>query len=387
MPEELNDEFFDYVLLGKGKGKKEWEKFRKEFLYWYPLDSRHSAGDLIRNHLPFFVFNHIAIFPEEQWPRQIVTNGFVMMEGKKMSKSFGNILPLRKAIKEYGADVVRFSVVAGADLTQDTNFEKSVAEGVKGRVEHLFSLLEYAGEDGNGRMDKWLKSRMNRRLLALPGLYEKLEMRMLAQNVFYEVMHDLQWYLKRAEKPKLKWFFRDWAVVVSPFMPHVAEEIWEGIGGKGFVVDAEFPKGSEKLVDAKLEMGEELVSMVRYDVEKISERIGAKPKKVFLYVPSAWKFEAYNLMREKKNLKDLMAWGKGSKANMKEVSKFGKGLMPKVHSLPDVLPSKDEYDALRDAASFLSKELGAEVVVRKEEEGGHPKASNAMPRKPAIVLE
>ena len=386
-PEELNDEFFDYVLLGKGKGKKEWEAMRKEFLYWYPLDSRHSAEDLIKNHLPFFVFNHVAIFPEEHLPRQIVTNGLVMMEGKKMSKSFGNILPLRKAIREYGADVLRFAVVSGADLTQDTNFEKSVAEGVKGRVEYLFSLWEYSGEDGNGRMEKWLKSRMNRRLIALPELYEKLEMRLLAQNVFYEVMHDLQWYLKRAEKPKLKWFFQNWAIVISPFMPHIAEEIWSGLGGKGFAIDAEFPKGSEKMVDAKLEMGEELVSSVRHDVEKIAERIGAKPKKVFVYVPASWKFEAYNLMKEKKNLKELMEFGKKCKLNMEEVSRFGKGLMPRVHSLIEVLPSRDEYDALHDAASFLSKELGAEVVVRKEEDGGHPKASNAMPGKPAIVLE
>ncbi|HNT61086.1 MAG TPA: class I tRNA ligase family protein, partial [Candidatus Bilamarchaeaceae archaeon] len=106
-PEELDEEFFDYVFLGLGKGRKEWEPMRKEFLYWYPLDSRHSGGDLVRNHLPFFVFNHVALFPEEHLPRQIATNGFVMMEGKKMSKSFGNILPLRKAVREYGADVVR----------------------------------------------------------------------------------------------------------------------------------------------------------------------------------------------------------------------------------------------------------------------------------------
>ncbi|MDD2655918.1 MAG: leucine--tRNA ligase [Candidatus ainarchaeum sp.] len=400
-PEELTEEFFDYVLLGKGKGRKEWEKVREEFLYWYPVDSRHSAGDLIRNHLPFFIFNHVAIFPEKHRPCQIATNGFVMMEGKKMSKSFGNILPLRKAIREYGADVVRFSVVAGADLTQDTNFERSVAEGVRGRLEHLYSLLDYGKEDGDGRMEKWLKSRMSRRLIALPELYEKLEMRALAQNVFYEVMHDLQWYLKRADSPKLKWFFQKWAAIVSPFMPHFAEEVWESVGGKGFVIDAAFPKGDSKLVDYGLEMGEELVSSVRYDVEKIAERIGAKPKKVFVYVPVAWKFDAYNLMRERKNLKDLMEFGKKGKLDMESVSRFGKGLMGKVHSLPDVLPSKEEYGALHDAAGFLSKELGAEVVVRKEEdylkadssaglkvmEGGHPKASNAMPGKPAIVLE
>ena len=41
------------------------EEIRKEFSYFYPVDSRHSGRDLVPNHLTFFVFNHVAIFPEE----------------------------------------------------------------------------------------------------------------------------------------------------------------------------------------------------------------------------------------------------------------------------------------------------------------------------------
>lgn len=131
---ELTEEFFDYVFYGKGKGGTNAKKCRESFLYWYPLDSRHSGADLVRNHLPFFIFNHVAIFPREHWPKQIVTNGFVLMDGKKMSKSMGNILPLRNALAEYGADIIRFSVVSGADITQDTDFNRTVAEGTKTRL-------------------------------------------------------------------------------------------------------------------------------------------------------------------------------------------------------------------------------------------------------------
>ena len=45
--------------------------------------------------LTFFVLNHVALFPEENWPQEIVVNGSVLMAGKKMSKSMGNIIPLR----------------------------------------------------------------------------------------------------------------------------------------------------------------------------------------------------------------------------------------------------------------------------------------------------
>jgi len=91
--EKLSKEFFDYVFLGIGSSdvsgvpKDIVEEIRAEFSYFYPVDSRHSGRDLVPNHLTFFVLNHVAIFPENNWPQQIVVNGSVLMDGKKMSKS------------------------------------------------------------------------------------------------------------------------------------------------------------------------------------------------------------------------------------------------------------------------------------------------------------
>ena len=48
-----------------------------------------------------------------------------------MSKSMGNITPLRKAIKDYSADIIRFAVVSGADLATDSDFSRTVADGVR----------------------------------------------------------------------------------------------------------------------------------------------------------------------------------------------------------------------------------------------------------------
>jgi len=385
--EEVGEEMFDYVFLGKEKGKKGWDRLRSEFLYWYPLDARHSASDLIRNHLPFFIFNHVAVLAKDLWPCGITTNGFVLMEGKKMSKSFGNILPLRKAIREYGADVVRFSVVAGADISQDSNFERSVAEGVKSRLSYLEGMLAHARGDGKGRMEKWLRSRFAGRLMALPSMYEKLEMRELAHNLFYGAVADLQWYERRTGEPKLKWFFENWAVAVSPFMPHFAEEVWERLGKKPFVVNAKFPEVSPELVEPELEMGEELVATVKKDVERIAERLGSSPEKAYIYVPAGWKFAVYNAMRESKQVPAAMEAAKAGGADMGKASRFAKSLLPKVHALPEALPPEKELEALEGAAEFLSKECGCEVVVGSEEGAKHEKASVAAPGKPAIMLE
>ncbi len=388
--EELTEELFDYVFLGKGNEQihPKAKELREIFLYWYPLDGRHSGADLVRNHLPFFIMNHSAIFQKNEWPKSIVVNGFVLMEGKKMSKSLGNILPLRKAIREYGADIIRFSVVGGAELSQDTNFETSVAHGVKERVETLISLLKYSKTTDNSWAGKWLMSRLNRKIRAAPLLYENMQIRELGQMFFYEMIQELQWYLKRTPQAGLSEFFEKWAVCFSPFMPHLAEEIWAKTGKKEFVVTQKFPEADENAIDDSIEMGEELISAIAYDIEKISERFGKRPEKVYIYVAPSWKREIYDEMREKKSIGAGIEWAKTHNLDMKRASVFAKSLMKRVHSMKPALNEEMELSAIKSAIEFLSKESGAEILVLKEEEGGkHEKASTANPGKPALVLE
>jgi len=68
---------------------------REEFTYWYPVDLRNSAKELIPNHLTFFAFHHAALFPEKQWPRGFGINGMIQVEGQKMSKTKGNFVTWR----------------------------------------------------------------------------------------------------------------------------------------------------------------------------------------------------------------------------------------------------------------------------------------------------
>jgi len=138
---DLTDEFFDYVFYGKKDSgeiankinitKEKLEEIRNEFLYFYPVDSRHSGRDLVPNHLTFFVLNHVALFPEENWPQEIVVNGSVLMAGKKMSKSMGNIIPLRDAVRKHGADPIRLTILISAELLQDADFNVEAINGIK----------------------------------------------------------------------------------------------------------------------------------------------------------------------------------------------------------------------------------------------------------------
>ena len=101
--EQLTDEVFDYIYL---KGSKPTDsdisadlldQMRKEFEYWYPMDLRVSAKDLIPNHLTMALYNHAAVWQDypELWPRGYYCNGHILVDAEKMSKSMGNFLMMK----------------------------------------------------------------------------------------------------------------------------------------------------------------------------------------------------------------------------------------------------------------------------------------------------
>jgi len=96
---------------------------------------------LVPNHLTFFVLNHVALFPEENWPQEIVVNGSVLMAGKKMSKSMGNIIPLRDAVRKHGADPIRLTILISAELLQDADFNVEAINGIKINLNRCMKIL------------------------------------------------------------------------------------------------------------------------------------------------------------------------------------------------------------------------------------------------------
>jgi leucyl-tRNA synthetase len=401
--EQLTEELFDYVFLGKGSKKglpEEAEEMRKEFLYWYPLDSRHSATDLVFNHLSFFIFNHVAVFERKHWPRQIVTNGFVLMDGKKMSKSMGNIIPIRAAVRQFGADAIRFVVVSGADLPADTDFNRPAVEGVLSRMKLMQATMErYAKDNDTGKpdlADMWLMSRMHKRALSAPAMYENFQLRELSLELFYGTVNDLQWYLKRAKKPKLREFFEMWVPLIAPFMPHYAEEMWEALGKKHYAKDAAFvsiaalPLGDKKRVDEGLEQAEDYILKMREDISSIMKLIKVeKANKVELFVASEWKRKLRAIADGERKFDTTMklAMADGEiKPHAQEVAKILQNYMKNVGALGNTPTEKFEMEALESAIPMLKEELGAEVIVMRESESSAPKAKFALPGKPSIMI-
>jgi leucyl-tRNA synthetase len=423
-PSVLNDAVFDYVFLGKGNpssleiAKDIVEAMRREFLYFYPLDSRHSGRDLVPNHLTFFVFNHVAIFPKELWPRQIAVNGSVLMEGKKMSKSLGNIIPLRKAIKIYGADTLRVSILSASELLQDADFSDALAKSTKSKLQELYSFavqyvdakpLDFKSLDA---LDRWLFSRVQRVVEQTTASMGYLRVREAIHSAFFTLQQDVQWYLRRragnSNDPRVKSVVR-YALetivrMMAPFAPHLCEEIWERFGYKGFVSTAEWPKAVPSLIDEAAELSEELLKSVVSDTAEIIRVTGLTPSKIYYYTAPGWKWDVYLKLTAlleggtdpktliKEAMKDPAVRSRGG-----EAAKFISSTSQCVVSMPKeqrkrLLSSKeiDEISVLKANAPFLSDYFRSPVEVYPSESPSYdPKkrAGQAAPLRPAIYVE
>lgn len=152
-PENMTDEVWDYVFTRRelddsiieksGISKDGLQAMRREFEYFYPLDVRVSGKDLIQNHLTFFLYIHIALFPPEYWPRGVRANGHLLLNGEKMSKSTGNFLTLKDSVEKYGADATRIAFADAGDAIEDANFDETVANS---NILRLFTLKEWMEE-------------------------------------------------------------------------------------------------------------------------------------------------------------------------------------------------------------------------------------------------
>ena len=435
-PNQLTDEAFDYIFLDAGNPAEISRKtgldanalkqMHDEFMYFYPLDSRHSARELIPNHLTFMIFNHAAIFPENHRPRQIATNGQVMMEGSKMSKSFGNIIPLREGLTKFGADPLRLSVLSTAELLQDSDFSPIIAKSMRDRLEKLYRFACETAKTPRKKpsktslkaIDRWMLSRLQQHIRKATEALNKLAVRKAIHTTLYELDQDFQWYQKRiadenrnpSRKAATAHVFHEvldtQTRMLAPVAPHVCEEIWEMLGGKDFIARTPWPTVDESKIDVKAEQNEDLIRNVLEDTQNILKATGTKPKKIYYYTAAPWKWKTYLKALEKsasekvlqKDLMKQLMQEPDLRANAERVAKFTGQITDEINRTSQETKQRrtqtgiaQENETLEEAKNFFQKELNAKFLVYNEEDTKRhdPKqrAQLAKPYRPAIYIE
>ena len=434
--EQLTYEFWDYVLLGKGEVKevskntgvpvKILEELRREFDYWYPLDSRHSGKDLIPNHLTFFIYNHTAIFPEEKWPRQIVVNGWVLLRGHKMSKSLGNVIPLRIMNYLYGPDVVRTAVLLAAEVGQDADFTDELAESVLDHLRRFEETIiklhriveQYFNEKAKielKRIDKWILSRLQRNIEHITRSFEDVKLREATNTILYIIDKDVKRYLDRISdelgskerSATIAWvidkIIDTWIRLIAPIAPHLAEELWERTGRKGFVSIAKWPLVEKEYIDIDAEVSEYYLDKIIADVREIIRVTGkTSANRVVFYVSSS---DDYALLRKaiemvessrplKEFIREILPVAKGKK----NIAKIAKRYYDLASQIPPYIREYivdkilNEKEIIEEASRYISRILNIDRI--EVYEASDPDAPNyggkknlAMPLKPAIYIE
>ncbi len=386
--DDLTNEFFDYVFLGEGEPKKEiWKEIRKEFDYWYPLDLNAGGKEHKSAHFPLFIMNHVAIFPEKNWPKGIFVNWHLVAYGKKLSKHLGNVVFWNDAIKIYGADTLRLYMTHGSNQWEDFDWKNEECEIYKKHLENFVKIIKNFIKNGQKKekeiIDKWIESRINRIIEEVTNAMDKNEIKKAINSAFFSIMNDISWYRKRTEKynPEI---VSKWLKILAPFIPHICEELWHEFGNKNSIVLEEWPSVDTKAINLRIEAGEELIKNLLKDINEV-KRLSKidKPKKITIFVAPAWKHEVFDAVLQEIELKEII---KNYKGMEKGVSDYYKKLQKK-KPLEEKFLKGYELRYLLDSKEFLEKELKCEIEIISAEKSDHPKALIAEPEKPGIFIE
>jgi leucyl-tRNA synthetase len=407
----MTTEFFDYIFLGKGKAKnKLWERIRSDFQYWYPVDINLGGKEHKTVHFPVFLMNHIAIMPKDNYPKGIFVHWWVTQKGKeKISKSKGGAKPIGEAAALYGVDAMRLYYAHVSSPFVDIEWDPEVVTKYKKRIANIWKLVHQINitqEQKNENLDNWLKSTFTRRIKNATDAFENFDMRIASNEIFFECLRDINWYLRRggANKTVLDKVMSTWIKLLTPVTPHLAEELWQTRGFTTYVSIEPFPEFNQKELSEKDEVGEYLLSKMIDDVTEILKVTKIKPKKIYLYVSPTWKHEIFRktlkLAGEHKLdigliMKEAMA-DPTLKAIANQVSQFVSKIPGEIKKLSEddrkrYLVEMSEMDYLENAREYLGKQLACKIEIYSADDKNKydpvNKAHFAVPLRPAIYVE
>lgn len=285
------------------------EALRNEFEYWYPLDLRVSGKDLIGNHLTMSLYNHAAIWPDEaaqRWPRSFFTNGHVMIDHEKMSKSTGNFITLSDAIAEYSADATRFALADAGDGLEDANFERKSANAaiLKLTKEEVWikDIVEWDAKNPATPLrtgplnffDRVFLNELQSCVASADAAYAKLQFREALKYAFhqltserdnYKLALDAEKNSERMHKDVLQAYFSTLAITLAPLCPHFCQHIWEITGfaaskGIKFVARASWPAAApiDLVLQRQMNYLRETALVLRKGLTEALIRFGKVPK-------------------------------------------------------------------------------------------------------------
>lgn len=429
-PKDLTTEVFDYIYRngpvpeGCNIPVESLDKMKNEFRYWYPMNLRVSAKDLIPNHLTMALFNHAAIWEDEpgMWPRGYYTNGHVLVDAEKMSKSKGNFLMMNDTVNKYTADATRFACADAGDSLDDANFSRETADSAILNLTNEDAWINETLADTNLRtdgdmvlMDNVLVNETNRLNIATKAAFSTMQFREGLQKAWFEMMlarNEYRSFCQDSGTPMRRDVIQKWAealvVMICPICPHWSESMWKKLGKEGLAVKAPWPVADDedKILTRQAQFLRSTLKKCRSQAGKAKKAINKASIVVADSYPQ-WKVDTLLWMQGQYDdatglpdsfMKDLKGWAGKNVTDKKQVkftmqfASFMKSEAVEVGKVAlDVQLPFDQSSILNESLSYLKAQLNLENldVVKVEEAEGIPEriAEQVTPGMPYLWLQ
>lgn len=406
------DTFFDssWYFLRYCSPKEDAVLFdSKKVSYWMPVDQYIGGIEHAILHLLYARFfcralRDLGLVEFDEPFLRLLAQGMVLKGGIKMSKSIGNVVDPGDIIARHGPDTARVFILFTALPTKELEWSDEGAASVHRFLLRLYRLVtDNAGKisyskprKGASGFDALVLSKANRAVEAVTRNMDNFEFN-YAISALFALTDDLYRYKDNISSEAFGYAVNRLLLMLSPFAPHICEELWEHTGKTSLLASEEWPKVDESLVDPKAEASEKLFSSVREDIIRIKELAKTdSPKEIIIYTSPEWKWSALEVVRTAVGGKPDV--GVATKAIMAEPSlrakgkdalDFAKRVAPKIADYKSAVRF-DEFEALSFFKDSLSKEFSCKIFIEKAEETKKDpagKARNAIPMKPAIYIE
>lgn len=273
--------------------------------YWMPVDRyiggvEHAVLHLLYSRFFTKVLYDAGYVDFEEPFTNLFTQGMVLKDGTAMSKSLGNIVEPSPIIEKYSADTLRLFILFASPPEKELEWSDEGVDGMwrfLNRVWRLYEELVPVLNSSNDAIDSGIERELIRwRHITVKRVTEDIIERFHLNTAISALMEWSNFLggnieaVKRAEKSVLRDTLETFLILLSPFTPHVAEELWERLGHRESIFKERWP---EYDLDLMRQFEYELVIQVNgrlRDKIKTDERDMEKLKEIVLQLPKVRRF-------------------------------------------------------------------------------------------------
>jgi len=184
--------------------------------------------------------------------------------------------------------------------------------------------------------------------------------------------------------------------MLHPLIPHVTEELWEFIGKKGFLSLAKWPEYDETLLtpinDYKWNLLHDIIDSINHIILIIKK---ARIAEITLITAVQWKFNFYSQLmdivakaKEQKDIIKVLMTNDEFKSQAKFIIQTVNNLLKNLGKfIKAPINAKEELDFFIEISPILEKKYNCSIKIINEEKSKEPKAKQALPGRPAIIIK